>query len=168
MTSAGGAAPRCTNTSAAAAAGHTLRRAWAGRAPSQQARAGRAPGRERGDGGRRLRAAHRRGLRGGAGQARLLCRRAAGRPAAGGRRALPPAAPPPAPAWRADLAANHVAEELFPSGTWARLTRRALSEAPEAMLRSAPHAGLYELREAIARLPARLQGPGRHGGARGG
>ena len=61
-----------------------------------------------------------------------------------------PAAPPPAPAWRADLAANHVAEELFPSGTWARLTRRALSEAPEAMLRSAPHAGLYELREAIA------------------
>lgn len=73
--------------------------------------------------------------------------------------ALPDAAaePPPTPdrpeperRWRLDLRSNRVDASLFPVGTWAKLTRRVLSEDPEALLRSVPHQGLYELREAIA------------------
>ena len=73
--------------------------------------------------------------------------------------ALPDAAaePPPVPGrpeperrWRLDLRSNRVDASLFPVGTWAKLTRRVLSEDPEALLRSVPHQGLYELREAIA------------------
>ena len=73
--------------------------------------------------------------------------------------ALPDAAAP-APAaperaetgrrWRLDLRSNRVDASLFPVGTWAKLTRRVLSGDPEALLRSVPHQGLYELREAIA------------------
>ena len=39
---------------------------------------------------------------------------------------------------------------LFPVGVWARLTRRVLSENPDAMLAGVPHEGLYELRAAIS------------------
>lgn len=51
---------------------------------------------------------------------------------------------------RLDLRSNRVDASLFPVGVWAKLTRRALGEDPDALLGSAPHAGLYELREAIA------------------
>ena len=74
------------------------------------------------------------------------------------RAALPPAEDIPAAGgaeeardeWRLDLRSNRVDASLFPVGIWSRLTRRVLSEDPDAMLRSVPHAGLYELREAIA------------------
>ena len=52
--------------------------------------------------------------------------------------------------WKLDLRSNRVAASLFPVGVWARLTRRALAEGPEELLKAAPHAGIYELREAIA------------------
>ena len=53
--------------------------------------------------------------------------------------------------WRLDLRSGRVDPALFPVGVWARLTRRALAESSPALLRSVPHEGLYELREAIAR-----------------
>lgn len=56
----------------------------------------------------------------------------------------------PSPPWRLDLRSNRVDASLFPVGTWAKLTRRVLAENPDAMLQSAPHSGLYELRESIA------------------
>lgn len=49
-----------------------------------------------------------------------------------------------------DLRSNRVDASLFPVGVWAKLTRRVLSENPDALLGSVPHAGLPELREAIA------------------
>lgn len=52
--------------------------------------------------------------------------------------------------WRLDLRSNRMDASLFPVGVWAKLTRRVLAEDPDAMLSSVPHAGLYELREAIA------------------
>ena len=48
------------------------------------------------------------------------------------------------------LAGSRMEAGLFPAALWARLTRRVLSEDPDALLRSAPHEGLTELREAIA------------------
>ena len=48
------------------------------------------------------------------------------------------------------LAGSRMDAGLFPAALWARLTRRVLSEDPDALLRSAPHEGLTELREAIA------------------
>ena len=63
---------------------------------------------------------------------------------------LTPCRPEPERRWRLDLRSNRVDASLFPVGTWAKLTRRVLSEDPEALLRSVPHQGLYELREAIA------------------
>ena len=69
---------------------------------------------------------------------------------------LPAAAPSPRAAgpaereWKLDLRSNRVDAELFPVGVWARLTRRVLSERPEALLSGVPHEGLHELREAIA------------------
>ena len=52
--------------------------------------------------------------------------------------------------WRLDLRSNRVDAALFPVGVWARLTRRVLSENPDAMLAGVPHEGLYELRTAIS------------------
>ena len=72
-------------------------------------------------------------------------------------RALAAAEEPPAPRagderpeWRLDLCAGRMDAGLFPVGVWGRLTRQVLSEDPGALLRSAPHEGLFELREAIA------------------
>ncbi len=62
----------------------------------------------------------------------------------------PSASEPPARAWRLDLRSSRVDSSLFPVGVWARLTRRVLSEDPDALLQSVPHPGLRELREAIA------------------
>lgn len=59
-----------------------------------------------------------------------------------------PEAPSAGP--RLDLRSNRVDASLFPVGVWAKLTRRVLSEDPDSLLGSVPHAGLYELRSAIA------------------
>ena len=61
-----------------------------------------------------------------------------------------PAASRPQPVWRLDLRSNRVDAALFPSGVWAKLTRRVLADNPDALLEGAPHEGLPELREAIA------------------
>ena len=71
------------------------------------------------------------------------------------RAAAAPAAPPPAAEpeeirWRLDLKRNRVDVSRFPVATWARLTRRVLSEDGEALLRPVPHQGLPALRRAIA------------------
>ena len=73
-------------------------------------------------------------------------------------RPRPPAAPLPrlpevreAPAWRLDLKSNRVDVSRFPVATWARLTRQALTEDRESLLRPVPHQGLPALRQAIAR-----------------
>lgn len=52
--------------------------------------------------------------------------------------------------WRLDLKRNRVDISRFPVATWARLTRRVLSEDGEALLRPVPHQGLPALRQAIA------------------
>ena len=71
------------------------------------------------------------------------------------RTASAPAAPPPAAEpeerhWRLDLKCNRVDVSRFPVATWAKLTRRVLSEDGEALLRPVPHQGLPALRRAIA------------------
>lgn len=73
-------------------------------------------------------------------------------------RPRPAAAPVPplpevreAPAWRLDLKSNRVDVSRFPVATWARLTRQALTEDRESLLRPVPHQGLPALRQAIAR-----------------
>ena len=73
-------------------------------------------------------------------------------------RPRPAAAPVPplpevrgAPAWRLDLKGNRVDVSRFPVATWARLTRQALTEDRESLLRPVPHQGLPALRQAIAR-----------------
>ena len=52
--------------------------------------------------------------------------------------------------WRLDLKRNRVDISRFPVATWARLTRRVLSEDGEALLRPVPHQGLPALRQTIA------------------
>ena len=61
-----------------------------------------------------------------------------------------PAAEPEERAWRLDLKRNRVDMARFPVSTWARLTRRVLSEDGAALLRPVPHQGLPALRQAIA------------------
>ena len=61
-----------------------------------------------------------------------------------------PAAEPGKWTWRLDLKRNRVDISRFPVATWARLTRRVLSEDGEALLRPVPHQGLPALRQAIA------------------
>lgn len=61
-----------------------------------------------------------------------------------------PAAEPGKWTWRLDLKRNRVDISRFPVATWARLTRRVLSEDGEALLRPVPHQGLSALRQAIA------------------
>lgn len=64
--------------------------------------------------------------------------------------AAPPAAEPEERHWRLDLKRNRVDVSRFPVATWAKLTRRVLSEDGEALLRPVPHQGLPALRRAIA------------------
>ena len=78
-------------------------------------------------------------LRGGGGAAPA---RAAGSAAAEAREA---------PDWRLDLKSNRVDASRFPVAAWSRLTRQALTEEAESLLRSVPHQGLPALRQAIAR-----------------
>lgn len=52
--------------------------------------------------------------------------------------------------WLLDLRAGGGVTEGFPFTVWARLTRRALTERGEALLRATPHSGAAELRRAIA------------------
>lgn len=70
-----------------------------------------------------------------------------------------PEAPSAGP--RLDLRSNRVDASLFPVGVWAKLTRRVLSEDPDSLLGSVPHAGLYELRSAIAAYLRGYQGHAR-------
>ena len=53
--------------------------------------------------------------------------------------------------WLLDLKGSGSGTEGFPFSVWARLMRRVLSEQGEALLRSMPHNGVSELRQAIAR-----------------
>ncbi len=70
-------------------------------------------------------------------------------------RPAPPAPPLPeareAPDWRLDLKSNRVDASRFPVAAWSRLTRQALTEEAESLLRPVPHQGLPALRQAIAR-----------------
>ena len=61
-----------------------------------------------------------------------------------------PSAKPEEPRWRLDLKRNRVDVSRFAVATWAKLTRRVLSEDGEALLRPVPHQGLPALRRAIA------------------
>ncbi len=70
-------------------------------------------------------------------------------PAAAAAPEAPVTAAPPPPAWRLDLAANHVDSARFPAAAWARLTRQVLSEGG-GFLSPVPHQGLPALRRAIA------------------
>ena len=58
-----------------------------------------------------------------------------------------PAEPSP-PVWNLDLSRNQADVSLFPTATWARLTRQVLAE--DNFLAPAPHQGLFSLRQAIA------------------
>ena len=71
-------------------------------------------------------------------------------PAVAASQGCPPAIRDGERKWKLDLRSNSVDASLFPVGVWAKLTRRVLSEDPDALLTSVPHAGLMELREAIA------------------
>lgn len=54
------------------------------------------------------------------------------------------------PTWKLDLKSNQIDAGRFPFSTWSRLTRQVLSEEDTALLSPVPHAGLPELRRAIA------------------
>ena len=58
-----------------------------------------------------------------------------------------PAEPSP-PVWNLDLSRTQADVSLFPTATWARLTRQVLAE--DNFLAPAPHQGLFSLRQAIA------------------
>ena len=73
--------------------------------------------------------------------------------------------PPPAPVqtvperrWLLDLRGVGSGIEGFPFSVWARLTRQVLSERGEELLRSVPHNGVLELRQAISRHLYRFRG----------
>jgi GntR family transcriptional regulator/MocR family aminotransferase len=53
--------------------------------------------------------------------------------------------------WLLDLRSGGVGTEGFPFSVWAKLTRRVLTEKGEDLLRSTPHNGALELRQAISR-----------------
>ena len=57
-------------------------------------------------------------------------------------------AEPALPIWSLDLSRNQADISLFPTATWARLTRQVLAE--DNFLAPAPHQGLFSLRQAIA------------------
>lgn len=57
---------------------------------------------------------------------------------------------PQAPSWLMDFKRSGSGTEGFPFSVWARLMRRVLTERGEALLRSLPHNGVVELRQAIA------------------
>ena len=61
-------------------------------------------------------------------------------------------------AWLLDLRSGGGGTEGFPFSVWARLTRRVLSERGEELLRSVPHSGVPELRQAISRHLYRFRG----------
>ena len=50
----------------------------------------------------------------------------------------------------ADFSRNQAPAEAFPFATWARISRRILSEKQEELMKNSPAGGTWELREAIA------------------
>ena len=63
-----------------------------------------------------------------------------------------PPLPPPVPTktWALDLKTNQVDDSRFPFAAWSRLTRQALTQEGELLLRPVPYQGLPALREAVA------------------
>ena len=61
-----------------------------------------------------------------------------------------PARQPAQREWFADFASNQTAPESFPFDTWARISRRVLSERKSELLTNPPAEGVWELRSAIA------------------
>jgi GntR family transcriptional regulator / MocR family aminotransferase len=77
----------------------------------------------------------------------------------------PPAAEPPAPAWRFDFTEATPEVAMFPRRSWARAVQRALAHAPDIALDYGDYRGRTELRAALSSYLARVRGvradPGR-------
>ena len=136
-------------------AGYPLRQARRGRAASGPAELCRASGRLARHGRRGVQPAGGRGLRRGE-AAKGYFVAVLALPDAAAEPSPTPDRPEPERRWRLDLRSNRVDASLFPVGTWARLTRRVLSEDPEALPAQRAAPGALRAARGDSGLSARL------------